>query len=75
MMRQNASTQNHGIGPGEAVFADLDRLGSLAAGFKVDGMGQKLRAEPSDRGECADAHTRGAIDQMPAADAGVTFDN
>src|SRR5687767_1633312 len=74
-MRQSASAQDDRIGSGETVFADLDRLGGLPACFEIDAVGQQLRTKSADRGERADAHPRGAIDQMPAAYASVSFDD
>src|SRR5688572_31740335 len=75
MMRQNAAAQDDRIRPGKAVFADLNRLGSLAACVQIDGVGEQLRTKSADRGERADAHAGGAVEEMPAAYASVILDD
>ncbi len=74
-MRQNAAPEHDNIGPNEAVFADLDRFRRLPARGEIDAVGEELRAETADGGESADVHPRRAIDQVPARDAGVGFDD
>jgi len=74
-MRQNAAAQNDGIRPRETIFADLDRLGGLAAGIEINAVSKQLRTKSSDGGERADAHARGAIDEMAAAYSSMIFDD
>ena len=38
-------------------------------------MCDELRSKPADGGERPNAHTRGAVDQMPAADPGMGLDD
>ena len=73
MMRENAAAENDGIRSRETVFANLDRLRGLAASGEIDTMGEQLRTKAADRRERADPHARRAINQMPAADAGMPF--
>jgi len=67
--------ENDGIRSGETVFADLDRLCRLPAGVEIDAVGQELRTKPADRRERANPHARSAIKQVPAANAGMPFDD
>lgn len=67
MVRQTAPAKHYAVCPGETVFADVDRFGGLPAGFEIDAMRDDLRSKSTDGGKRADAHTRGAIDEMPAA--------
>ena len=71
MMRQTAPTQHHTIRPDKAVFANLDGLRRLPAGLEIDAVRDELRSKPAHRGKRANAHARGAVDQMPAADPGM----
>src|SRR5664279_3105803 len=75
MMRKTASAQQHTIRPDKAVLANFNGLRRLPAGFEIDAMRNKLRSKSGDVGKRPDAYTRGAIDQMPAADRGVGPDN
>ena len=50
-------------------------LDLLPAGFEIDAMSDELRSKSGDVGKRPDAHLRGAIDQMPAADRGVGPDD
>ena len=75
MMRENASAEEDRVRPGKGILANLDRLGGLPASGKIDTVSEQLGAKPADGGERADAHPSRAIDQMPAADAGVSFDD
>src|SRR5436305_756319 len=73
MMRENAAAENDGIRSRETVFANLDRLRGLPASGEIDAVGEQLRTKAADRRERADPHARRAINQMPAADAGMPF--
>src|SRR5437764_410230 len=73
MMRENAPAENDGIRSRETVFANLDRLRGLATSGEIDAVGEQLRPKAADRRERADSHARRAINQMPAADAGMPF--
>src|SRR5205085_141093 len=75
MMRENAPAEDDRIRSRETVFANLDGFRCLPAGVEIDAVGEQLRTEPADGGESADSHPRGAIDQMPAADAGMPLDD
>lgn len=75
MMRKNAAAENDGVRPGETVFADLDWLRGLPAGIQIDGVSEQLRAESADRRKRANADARRAINQVPAADSRVAFDD
>ena len=74
-MRENASAEEDRVRAGKGILADVDRLGSLPAGGKIDAVSEQLGAKPADGGEGANAHPCGAIDEMPAADPGVPFDD
>lgn len=74
-MWQTAPAEDYRIRPNETVFSDFDWLRRLPAGFEIDAVGDKLRTKPGQGRECADAHTCGAVDQMPATDSGVGFKN
>jgi len=74
-MRQNASTQEHAIRPDKAVLSNFDGLSRLPAGFEIDAMCDELRSKSTDGGERSDPYSRGAINQMPAADPGMSFDD
>ena len=74
-MRQTAPAQDHRIRPNKTVFSDFDRFRRLPAGFEIDAVGNELRTKSGEGRECANAHTRSAVDQMPAADSGVRFKN
>jgi hypothetical protein len=43
--------------------------------FEIDAVRDELRSKSADGGERADAHTRGAVDQMPAANPGMGSDD
>ena len=73
MMWQRAPAEQDGVRPGKTILADLDRFRRLPAGGEIDGVGEELRTETADGGERADADARSAINQMPAADAGMRF--
>src|SRR5437763_516656 len=73
MMGENAAAENDGIRSRETVFANLDRLRGLAANGEIDAVGEQLRTKAADRREGADPHARRAINQMPAANAGMPF--
>src|SRR2546423_989718 len=75
MMRENAAAEHDGIRSGETVFANVDRLRGLPAGVEIDAVGKQLRAKSTDGGKRADPHPRGAIDEMPAADPRMLFDD
>ena len=75
MVRENAASEHDRVSAGEAVITDLDRLGRLSAGTEIDAVGEQLRAKAGDGGEGANADPRRAIDQMPAADACMPFQN
>src|SRR6202521_109987 len=75
VMRQRAPAEYDSVRAGKAVFADVDRLRRLPARGEINAMGEELRAKSADGGEGADAHSRGAIDQMAAADSGVGLDD
>lgn len=74
-MRQTASAQNHRIRPNKTIFSDVDWLRRLPAGFEINAVGHELRTKSGQGREGPDAHPRGAIDQMPATDSGVRFQN
>jgi hypothetical protein len=48
-------------------------LGGLPASCEIDAVRDELRPKAADRGERADAHTRGAVDQVPAANPRMGF--
>ena len=74
-MRQTAPAKDHGIRPNKTVFSDFDWLRRLPAGFEIDAVGNELRTKSGQGREGADAYTRSAVDQMPATDSGVRFEN
>ncbi|MEA2679279.1 MAG: hypothetical protein QOK03_1001 [Candidatus Binataceae bacterium] len=75
MMRQRASPKDHGICSGETVLANLDGLRRLAACCEIDAVRKQLRAKTTDGREGAYAHPGGTVDQMPAANSGVSFND
>jgi len=75
MMRQHTPAEEDGIRAGKTVFANFDRLGSLPAGGEIDAVGEQLRTKTADCRERANPYARRAIDKVPAANAGMPFDN
>ena len=75
MMRQRTPAEQDRVRPGKTIFTDVDRFGGLAAGREIDAVAEQLGTEPTNGGEGADAHPGRTINQMPAADAGVPFQN
>lgn len=75
VVRQNAASEQDRVSPGETVFPDVDRLGCLTTGGEVDGVSEQLGPEAADCRESADSDARRAINQVPAADTGMLFNN
>src|SRR4051812_31591473 len=75
MVRENGAAEDNGIGPRETVFANLDRLRRLPACAEIDAVGEQLGTKSADRSEGPDSYSRRAIDQMPAANSRVLFDD
>ena len=75
MMRQAAPAQQDRFGAEKAIFANLYRLGRLPSSRQIDAVSDELGAEARHRGESADPHPRGAIDEMAAADSRMPFQN
>ena len=75
MMRQTAPTQDHTVRPDKAVFANLNWLRCLPACLEIDAVRDELRSKSGEVGEGADAHTRRAVNQVPAADRGMGLDD
>ena len=74
-MGQSRATKDNRLSTDETVFPNFYRLGGLAAGRQIDAVGNELRTKASDGRERTDADSCGAIDQMPAADSRVRFDD
>ena len=74
-MGQTTPAEDHRIRPNETVFSDFDWLRRLPAGFEIDAVGDELRTKSGQGRERANAHTCGAVDQMPATDSSMGFKN
>ena len=75
VMRKRAAAEQHGVRADETVVTDVDRLRRLSILREIDAVRDDLRTKARDRRERANPHTRGAIDEMPAADPGVLLDD
>src|SRR4051794_7868655 len=73
VMRQAAAAEDDRCSAEKAIFSDVDRLRRLPAPFQVDAVGDELRTKSRDRAKSTDPHARRAINEVPAADAGLAL--